>query len=440
MIFNSLTFLVFFVIVMALHYAPFFCWHQKKINLMIASYLFYAAWNPPFVILLWVSTVVDWWAAQWMVRAKRERTRKIWMLTSVCVNLGMLGYFKYGGFLLDNFVGVAASLGIIYHPPGWDIILPVGISFYTFATLSYTLDVYLRRSAPAGSFLNYALFVTFFPHLVAGPIMRPTELVPQFEEPRQAKSNQIFFGLALLTLGLFQKVVLADGFLAPVVEAVYDAQGKMPGMLDVVGRNPGVRRADLLRFRGLFDVGDRRRAVPGLCNAGQFPFPLRSGRLLRLLAALAHHLVELAARLSLHSARREPSRPGADLCGIDGHDAAGRPVARRELDVRGVGRPSRHVPLGRALAAGAVQGLHAGASIAARPCAADLPPRQHHLGLLPREDLRGSGVLEGHGGHAGQAVKTIPAPAKVFARKKTQVMLTRRKVSSARPSSDARPA
>jgi alginate O-acetyltransferase complex protein AlgI len=170
MIFNSLTFLVFFAIVMALHYAPFFAWHQKKINLMIASYLFYAAWNPPFVILLWVSTVVDWWAAQWMVRAKRERTRKAWMLTSVIVNLGMLGYFKYGGFLMDNFVSIAGSLGIIYHPPGWDIVLPVGISFYTFATLSYTLDVYLRRSKPAGSFLNYALFVTFFPHLVARTI------------------------------------------------------------------------------------------------------------------------------------------------------------------------------------------------------------------------------------------------------------------------------
>ena len=82
MIFNSLTFLVFFGCVMALHYAPFFSWHQKKINLLIASYLFYAAWNPPFVILLWISTVVDWWAAQWMVRAKRERTRKAWMLTS----------------------------------------------------------------------------------------------------------------------------------------------------------------------------------------------------------------------------------------------------------------------------------------------------------------------------------------------------------------------
>ena len=128
MIFNSLTFIVFFVAVLAMHNAPF-SWHQKKINLMIASYLFYAAWNPPFVILLWVSTVVDWWAAQWMVRAKREGTRRAWMLISVVVNLGMLGYFKYGGFLMDNFVSVASSIGIVYQPPKWDIILPVGISF-----------------------------------------------------------------------------------------------------------------------------------------------------------------------------------------------------------------------------------------------------------------------------------------------------------------------
>src|SRR5205085_1832357 len=130
MIFNSLTFLVFFAIVMALHYAPFFSWHQKKINLMIASYLFYAAWNPPFVILLWVSTVVDWWAAQWMVRAKRERTRKLWMLTSVVVNLGMLGYFKYGGFLLANFVQLMGAAGIVYQPRQWGNVPPVGVSLY----------------------------------------------------------------------------------------------------------------------------------------------------------------------------------------------------------------------------------------------------------------------------------------------------------------------
>ena len=232
MIFNSLTFVVFFAVVLAAHNARFFSWHQKKINLMIFSYLFYAAWNPPFVILLWVSTVVDWWAAQWMVRSKRQATRKAWMIISVVVNLGMLAYFKYGEFLLQNFVTFAATMGITYRPPEWDIVLPVGISFYTFATLSYTLDVYLKRAKPAKHFLDYALFVTFFPHLVAGPIMRPTELVPQFTHERRATAHQLHFGLALIILGLFQKVVLADGFLGPVVEKVYDAREGAPMMLD----------------------------------------------------------------------------------------------------------------------------------------------------------------------------------------------------------------
>jgi len=231
MIFNSLTFLVFFALVLALHNGPF-GWRQKKINLLVASYLFYAAWNPPFVILLWVSTVVDWWAAQAMVRSSRQGTRRAWMILSVVVNVGMLAFFKYGEFLMDNFVTLAASAGVTYRAPDWNIVLPVGISFYTFATLSYTLDVYLKRAKPAKSFLDYALFVTFFPHLVAGPIMRPTELVPQFAEPRRATPHQLYFGLALIILGLFQKVVLADGFLGPVVEKVYDAREGVPMMLD----------------------------------------------------------------------------------------------------------------------------------------------------------------------------------------------------------------
>ena len=231
MIFNSLTFVVFLAIVLALHNLPL-PWTAKKINLLIASYLFYAAWNPPFVILLWISTVVDWWAAQAMVRSEREWTRRAWMITSVVVNLGMLGFFKYGQFLLANFVALAAATGVHFQPAHFEIVLPVGISFYTFATLSYTLDVYLRRAKPAKHFLDYALFVTFFPHLVAGPIMRPTELVPQFAEERRASRNQLLFGLALVTLGLFQKVVLADGFLGPVVEKVYDAQKGVPMALD----------------------------------------------------------------------------------------------------------------------------------------------------------------------------------------------------------------
>jgi alginate O-acetyltransferase complex protein AlgI len=208
-----------------------FGWTTRKVNLLIASYIFYAAWNPPFILLLWISTVVDWYAAQGLVRAQRPSARRAWMLLSVVANLGMLLYFKYGTFLLNNFTALMASVGVDYHAPQTDIVLPVGISFYTFATMSYTLDVYLRRALPARNFLDYALFVTFFPHLVAGPIMRPTELVPQFETPRRASRQQLCFGLGLMTLGLFNKVVLADTFLSGAVERVFD-RGKMPGMLD----------------------------------------------------------------------------------------------------------------------------------------------------------------------------------------------------------------
>src|ERR1700757_1804179 len=230
MVFNSLTFIAFFACVLLMHSLPF-GWTTKKVNLLIASYLFYSAWNPPFVILLWVSTVVDWYAAQGLVKARRQAARHAWMLLSVIANLGMLGYFKYGQFLLDNFTALMGALGVSYQPAHYDIVLPVGISFYTFATMSYTLDVYLRRAAPAQNLLDYALFVTFFPHLVAGPIMRPTELVPQFAQPRRTTSEQLRFGLALMTLGLFEKAVLADGFLAPVVEKVYDGKA-IPGFVD----------------------------------------------------------------------------------------------------------------------------------------------------------------------------------------------------------------
>src|SRR5438874_717066 len=158
MIFNSLTFLVFFAIVLAMHNMPF-SWHQKKINLMIASYLFYAAWNPPFVILLWVSTVVDWWAAQWMVRAKRERTRKAWMLISVCVNLGMLGYFKYGGFLVQNFVTIAASLGVeaVYDAHGK---LPGMLDAWV-ATLAFAGQIFCDFAGYSTSAIGVALCLGF---------------------------------------------------------------------------------------------------------------------------------------------------------------------------------------------------------------------------------------------------------------------------------------
>jgi alginate O-acetyltransferase complex protein AlgI len=221
-LFNSLTFFAFFAVVLALHAMPF-PWRVKKVNLLVASYLFYAAWNPPFVVLLWASTFVDWFVARAIYRAEARTRRRSLLLVSILVNLGILGYFKYGGFLLENWSALMAAVGVDWTAPAWDIVLPVGISFYTFQTMAYSLDVYLGRSRPADSFLDFALFVTFFPQLVAGPIVRPTHLIPQFAEPVRASRSQLLWGLALMTLGLFEKIVIADGALAPATEAVYGA-------------------------------------------------------------------------------------------------------------------------------------------------------------------------------------------------------------------------
>ena len=220
MVFNSYTFIVFFGLLLALHSLPL-AWKVKKINLLLASYLFYAVWNPPFIILLWLSTVVDYWVALVMSRQENPGKRKALLLVSLVVNLGMLGFFKYGGFLLENFVALLSAVGIAYQPPKADIILPVGISFYTFQTLSYTLDVYRRKFAPEKSLLDFSLFVTFFPQLVAGPIVRPGELIPQFKVPHVATREQLVRGLFLLTLGLFMKVGIADGLLAETADSVF---------------------------------------------------------------------------------------------------------------------------------------------------------------------------------------------------------------------------
>ena len=224
MLFNSLTFIVFFAVVLTLHYMPF-SWRQKKINLLLASYLFYAAWNPPFVVLIWLSTVIDWLVAHKIHQSEKQSKRRGWLMISILVNLGILGYFKYGEFLLQNWQVLMASMGIDYQVPEWSIILPVGISFYTFQTMAYSLDVYFRRAKPGKSLLDFSLFVTFFPQLVAGPIVRPSYLIPQFEVPKKASQKMLTWGLGLMTLGLFQKVVIADGLLAPIVDSVYGARG-----------------------------------------------------------------------------------------------------------------------------------------------------------------------------------------------------------------------
>ena len=150
MLFNSYSFILFIAVVLLLHYLRF-PWKVKKINLLLASYIFYAVWSPPFVILLWLSTAVDFFVGKKLYAEQNQFRRKLLLITSLVVNLGMLGYFKYGGFLLENFITLSSLIGIEFNPAKPDIILPVGISFYTFQTLSYTLDMYKRRSRPEKS-------------------------------------------------------------------------------------------------------------------------------------------------------------------------------------------------------------------------------------------------------------------------------------------------
>ena len=223
MVFNSYTFIAFFIIMLILHNLPF-SWKTKKINLLIASYIFYAAWNPPFILLLWLSTIVDFFVGRALYTQANRHKRKVLLVISLIGNLGMLCFFKYGGFLLENFTHLVNLLGVNYHPAKPNIILPAGISFYTFTTLCYTIDMYKRKSEPVRSMLDFSLFVTFFPHLVAGPIVRPPQLVPQFETERKASQKQLLQGLLLMTLGLFMKVVLADSMLAPAANEVFNSK------------------------------------------------------------------------------------------------------------------------------------------------------------------------------------------------------------------------
>jgi D-alanyl-lipoteichoic acid acyltransferase DltB (MBOAT superfamily) len=229
MVFNSYIFILFFGIVLLMHNLPF-PWKVKKINLLLASYIFYAAWNPPFILLLWLSTVVDYFVGRALYTQTNIHKKRLLLVISLLGNLGMLCFFKYGAFLLENFVHLINALGVDFHPAKPTIILPAGISFYTFTTLCYTIDMYRKESKPVQSLLDFSLFVTFFPHLVAGPIVRPPQLVPQFQSPRRATKQQLLEGLFLLSLGLFMKVTLADSMLAASANTVFGAPGPLPSL------------------------------------------------------------------------------------------------------------------------------------------------------------------------------------------------------------------
>ncbi len=218
MLFNSYIFWFFFVAVYSLYRVLEHRWQNYL--LLVASYLFYGLWDWRFLSLLFASTTIDYFVAISLEQARSEQSRKRIMLLSILVNLGILGTFKYFGFFVSEFDALMQSLGISVSLPVLNIILPVGISFYTFQSMSYTIDVYRKELRATHNFLDFMLFVSFFPQLVAGPIERASKLLPQVLQPRVHRQGDFAEGLYLVLMGLFKKIVIADN-LAPITNAIF---------------------------------------------------------------------------------------------------------------------------------------------------------------------------------------------------------------------------
>jgi len=216
MLFHTWPFLLFFLIVYAVYLplrrTPFWLhW------LLAASYFFYGWWNPLYLLLVVYSTALDYFV---VIAMDRSRRRKLWLWVSLLNNLFLLGFFKYGAFVTQNINDGLMHLGVNYALPSPGVLLPVGISFYTFQSMSYTIDFYRGHIDRERGFIRFATFVSLFPQLVAGPIERASELLPQLREAPRVKSKDIADGLSMFVVGLFKKVALAD-YLAMYVDPIY---------------------------------------------------------------------------------------------------------------------------------------------------------------------------------------------------------------------------
>jgi len=211
MLFNSIDFALFFPIVFALYWFVFnrsIRWQNGFV--VAASYFFYGFWDWRFLVLLVFSTLVDFSLGLLIAKQEKQKKRKLLLLASIITNIGLLGFFKYYNFFLDNFITAFSLFGTEITAHSLNIILPLGISFYTFQTLSYTIDVYRKKIDPSKDIIAFSAFVSFFPQLVAGPIERASNLLPQFKNRRTFDYSKAVDGLRQILWGLFKKIVIAD--------------------------------------------------------------------------------------------------------------------------------------------------------------------------------------------------------------------------------------
>ena len=233
--FNTIDFAIFLPIVFLLYW--FVANKNLKLqNLLIvmASYFFYGFWDWRFLSLIFFSTIVDFTVGKKLRYEENNLKRKILLWTSILVNLGFLGFFKYYNFFIDNLITAFSFLGSEIKPSSLNIILPVGISFYTFQTLSYTIDIYNRRFEPTKDFIAFTAFVSFFPQLVAGPIERARHLLPQFYKRRTFDYSKAVDGMRQILWGLFKKIVIADNC-AEFANQIFNNSANLNGSSLVLG-------------------------------------------------------------------------------------------------------------------------------------------------------------------------------------------------------------
>jgi len=240
MVFNSLHFVWFFLVVYTIYRVLPAVTSVTRSHraqnwlLLVASYYFYAAWDYRFLVLLAASTLVDYSCGRILAGMTGQRRRRIVMSLSIGFNLAMLGFFKYFNFFADNLASLFAAIGWHADFVTLRVLLPIGISFYTFVTMSYVIDVYRREIEPTRNLVDFAVFVGYFPHLVAGPILRATALLPQIARPRTIRADQMREGLWLIAWGFFQKIFVADN-LAPIAAHVFAPGAQAAGVNVLLG-------------------------------------------------------------------------------------------------------------------------------------------------------------------------------------------------------------
>ena len=232
--FHSVTFGVFLSVVFSLFWLTYRHRNLRSAIMLVASYAFYGAFNPLFLGLIGFSTLLDHKCGLVIHRSESERTRRLALLASLVMNLGLLGFFKYYDFGVENLQRLFASMGLSFPLETLGIVVPVGISFYTFQTLSYTIDLYRRRMEPARNLLDFALFVAFFPQLVAGPIVRAADFLPQLERPPRFTRERLHDGLYRIAIGLGKKVLIADVVGKFLIDPVYTDPGSYSVVMHVI--------------------------------------------------------------------------------------------------------------------------------------------------------------------------------------------------------------